>query len=222
MLGLDKLTKYQEEKPEVVKRLKQVNKLKVKKAIKNVNLKGVKQSVNQNLKSIKQPLSKAKKLLINQGKKIIPKDKSKWAGRGGNLLSMATFMGEFNDRKKALIAQGYTPKEARNRALTVELGGLAGEVGIGGTTTKALFSLANLATVKSGGGAAALGAYGLAGVGSMYAYKKGEQIGEGGGKWLAKKLGMKVDQATLNSRLALKQKLDNADAQLKAQAGGAN
>ena len=220
-LGLDKLEKYQRTKPEVVKRLKQVNKLKVNKAIKNVNLKGVKQSVKQNLSSAKKPLKKVTNLLINKGKKLIPEGKGKLAGRVGNILSVASFFDEFNTRKEELIAKGYTPREARNRALTVELGGLAGEIGIGGTTTKAAFSLANLATVKSGG-LAAVPAYGLAGYTSLQAYKKGEQIGEGGGKWLAKKLGMKVDQETLDKRLYQRQQKENYDSTLKAQAGGLN
>ena len=209
-LGIDKLEKYQKDKPEVVKRLKEINKVKVKKVIKNLNV-----------SSVKQPLNKGKNLFINKVKKIIPKDKQKLAGRTGNILSVMSFTSEFNDRKKALIAQGYTPKEARNRALTVELGGLAGEIGVGGTASTVLMKLAGLASVKTGG-IAAVPAYGAAVAGSMYAYQKGEQIGEGGGKWLAKKLGMKVDQETLNRRLAIRQQTNNKLAEMKAQAGGAN
>ena len=217
-LGINKLEKYQREKPKVVNRLKRINRLKINKNIKNLKT----NKPNINLKGLQSNLKKIRQSAGSQIKNIIPKDKSKLVGRAGNILSVMGFMGEFNDRKKALIAQGYTPKEARNRALTVELGGLAGEVGIGGTATKALFSLANLATVKTGGGAAALGAYGLAGAGSVYAYGKGEELGEGGGKWVADRLGMKVDQATLNRRLAIRQQTDNKLEEMKAQAGGAN
>ena len=209
-LGIDKLEKYQQNKPEVVKRLKNVNKVKVKKAIKNLNV-----------SSVKQPLNEGKNLFINKAKKIIPKDKQKLAGRAGNILSVMSFMSEFDDRKKSLIAQGYTPKEARNRALTVELGGLAGEIGVGGTASTVLMKLAGLASVKTGG-IAAVPAYGTALAGSMYAYQKGEQIGEGGGKWLANKLGMKVDQETLTRRLAIRQQTNNKLEEMKAQVGGAN
>ena len=216
-LGINKLEKYQREKPKVVDRLKRINRLKINKNIKNLKT----NKPNINLKGLQSNLKKIRQSAGSQIKNIIPKDKSKLVGRAGNILSVMGFMGEFNDRKKALIAQGYTPKEARNRALTVELGGLAGEVGIGGTATTALMKLAGLASVKTGG-LAAIPAYATAAAGSMYAYGKGEEIGEGSAKWVADRLGMKVDQATLNRRLAIRQQTDNKLEEMKAQAGGAN
>ena len=54
------------------------------------------------------------------------------------------------------------------------------------------------------------------------AYGKGDEVGEGIGTWLSNKLGHKIDQETLNERLAKRQVLSNRLDHARIQAGGAN
>ena len=137
------------------------------------------------------------------------------------LVNIATFFHEKGVREQELIAKGYTKKEARNRALTIELGGLIGGQAAGSLTAAAGTALTTGATAGSFGTATLPAAAGSLAATAL-AYNLGDRAGEGIGTWLSNKLGHKVNQATLDRRLAMKQKFDNADAQLKAQAGGAN
>ena len=137
------------------------------------------------------------------------------------LVNIATFLHEKGVREQELIAQGYSKKEARNRALTIELGGLLGGQGAGSLTAAAGTLFTGGATVGSGGVATLPAAAGSLAATAL-AYNLGDRAGEGIGTWLSNKLGHKIDQETLDQRLYQRQQKENYDNTLKAQAGGLN
>ena len=141
--------------------------------------------------------------------------------KGMPLVNLAMFFHEKGEREKALIAQGYTKKEARNRALTIELGGLLGGQAAGSLTGLAGAAFTTGATAGSFGTATLPAAAGSLAA-TAIAYNLGDRAGEGIGKWLSNKLGHKIDQETLDKRLYQRQQKENYDSTLKAQAGGLN
>ena len=137
------------------------------------------------------------------------------------LINLATFFHEKAQREEELIAQGYSKKEARNRALTIELGGLLGGQAAGSLTAAAGTALTTGATAGSLGTATLPAAAGSLAATAL-AYNLGDRAGEGIGTWLSNKLGHKIDQETLNKRLAQRQVLNNRLEHARIQAGGAN
>ena len=139
--------------------------------------------------------------------------------KGMPLVNLAMFFHEKAQREEALIAQGYTKKEARKRALTIELGGLIGGQAAGSLTAAGGTAL-TAAVAPTGVGVPLMGAATFGATAA--AYGKGDEVGEGIGTWLSNKLGHKIDQETLNRRLAIRQQTSNKLEEMKAQAGGAN
>ena len=190
----------------------------------NINQKVSNIANTKNVKSARLLGARTKGLFIDPTKTTkFPRIKDgKFKGgkiKGMPLLNLAMFFSEKAEREKELIAQGYTKKEARNRALTIELGGLMGGQAAGSLTAAGGTAL-TAAVSPTGIGVPLMGAATFAATAT--AYGKGDEAGEGVGRWLSNKLGHKVDQATLNRRLAIRQQTNNKLEEMKAQAGGAN
>jgi len=187
-------------KPLVSSAKSKVSNLKINKNVSNV-------ANTRNIKGARLLGARAKNLFIDS-------TKGGWRKLKVNpIVNVGSFALGVNQRTEELMEKGYTKAEARKRAIMVEGSGMLGGFALGVPTTAATAT----GTGLSGGLAAPL-AFGA----TMAAYGVGTNRGEAIGGFLADRLGMKVDQETLNRRLAIIQKLDNNDAQLKAQAGGAN